>query len=193
MRMLRNDFGKLRIIAVDAKCMYCFTYCNVPQSKRSLWGYLWWWEGNLKTSNILSILLWEATLKGHDETKHYENKSNNRVILRLHNVWFDFGRRLGYDEQKKWFRCLDLRLSWQQIGASSLLATGLSESSVYKHNFHHLSPLGVVCTIVTLRHNVLFAFALSEKEMLKQVVSVVNFISSWTQCIGMVTITTGYT
>ena len=30
--------------------MYCFTYCNVPQSKRSLWGYLWWWEENLKTS-----------------------------------------------------------------------------------------------------------------------------------------------
>ena len=45
--------------------------------------------------------------------------------------------------------------------------------------------------LYSLRHNVLFA--LSEKEMLKQVVSVVNFISSWTQCIGMVTITTGYT
>ena len=59
--------------------------------------------------------------------------------------------------------------------------------------FPQFHALGVVCTIVTLRHNVLFAFALSEKEMLKQVVSVVNFISSWTQCIGMVTITTGYT
>ena len=48
--------------------LYCFTYCNVPQSKRSLWGYLWWWEENLKTSqffvNIAAVRRQHGKVRG---------------------------------------------------------------------------------------------------------------------------------
>ena len=119
--MLRNDFGKLRIIAVDAKCMYCFTYCNVPQSKRSLWGYLWWWEENLKTSQYFVNI---AVRRQHGKVRGWRrqgirNQREQRPPLKA-----------SYDGEKKWSRVsLDLRLSWHKIGASSFLAPG--SESVY--------------------------------------------------------------
>ena len=168
--MLRNDFGKLRIIAVDAKCMYCFTYCNVPQSKRSLWGYLWWWEENLKTSqyfvNIAAVRRQHGKVRGW-RRQGIRNQREQRDCLR------------GVSEGKLWWReevvsvSLDLRLSWHKIGASSFLAPG--SESVYttppfqigRHPTHerHIGLPGPVNHVFSILSNIIHtAFESSQKQ-----------------------------
>ena len=118
--MLRNDFGKLRIIAVDAKCMYCFTYCNVPQSKRSLWGYLWWWEENLKTSQYFVNI---AVRRQHGKVRGWRrqgirNQREQRPPLRGFWRQVMMERRSGLGSRST-LDCLGTRLVpahfWRQV------------------------------------------------------------------------------